>query len=300
MKIAGVVFVSFTMTTALHTAASLSSDSRVALVTGANKGIGKEIAKKLVNDARITTTILACRTNGEQTASELVGCPGNSVYLDLTDTSSIDKAAAFVKENYGKLDVLINNAAICFNDPTLYGKVPYTSFEQQAGITIDTNYFGTSYVIQSMLPLLKSSSSPRIINIASSAGRLGILRSDDKIRMFTAPDLTMAQMEIYMRDFVNAVESGSHAQQGWPNTCYGMSKLGLIALTKILARENPEIMVNSVDPGYCATDQNNHQGTRPAGRGAVTPFLLATLDAESSTDGGYTGKHWFDEREIKW
>jgi carbonyl reductase 1 len=274
---------------------SLSSQPpQIALVTGANKGIGKEIVRKLVNDANVTT-ILACRSGGEEAAAEL-GC--KHVYLDLTDDDSIHKAREYVEQEFGKLDILINNAAICFNDPTLFGKVPYTPFEKQAEITIRTNYFGTYQVTKSMLPLLEASSSPRIINITSYAGRLSILKSRALKNAFTAPNLTEMEIQGYMKDFVKAVETGVHSQQGWPNTCYGMSKLGVIALTRVLSRDFPRIMVNSVDPGYCATEQNNHQGTRPADRGAVTPLLLATLD--ESKMGHVTGKHWMDEHEISW
>ena len=265
-----------------------SSDKRVALVTGANKGIVKEIARKLV-DANIQT-IVACRTGGEATANELKG--SQHVNLDLTDDSSIEACQEFVKEKYGRLDILINNAAICFNDPTLYGKVEYTPFERQAGITVRTNYFGTRKVTDSLLPLLQKSPSPRIINIASSAGRLGILRSQEKVEMFTNPELKISELDGYMNSFIEAAENGEHEQ--WAGTCYGMSKLGIIALTKVMSRQNENLRVNSVDPGYCATDQNNNQGIRPAERGAVTPFLLAT------TNEKYSGLHWFDEQVINW
>jgi NAD(P)-dependent dehydrogenase (short-subunit alcohol dehydrogenase family) len=73
-----------------------------------------------------------------------------------------------------------------------------------------------------------------------------------------------------------------------------MSKLGIIALTRLLARDFPKMRVNSVDPGYCATDQNQMQGNRPAERGAVTPYLLAT------TNEIFSGMHWFDEKEMQW
>lgn len=262
------------------------------MVTGANKGIGKEIARKLAGSSSPPIqTIVACRTGGKETAQELAGdC--HAVYLDLTDDASIEKCREFVEARFGKLDILINNAAICFNDPTLYGKVDYTPFERQADITVKTNYFGTRKVTEALMPLLQKSASPRIINIASSAGRLGILRSQSKVDMFTHPDLTTNQLDSYMSAFVEAVEKGAHEE--WAGTCYGMSKLGIIALTKILARDCKDFRINSVDPGYCATDQNNNQGTRPAERGAVTPFLLAT------TDEKYTGLHWFDEQVIQW
>jgi carbonyl reductase 1 len=272
---------------------ALQIGKRVALVTGANKGIGKEIARKLSSDKDIIT-ILACRTNGEKTAKEL-GCD-HHCYLELTDDQSIEDCAKYVEETFGKLDILVNNAAICFNDPTLYGKVPYTPFEKQAAITIQTNFFGTYKLTNKLLPLLQRSSNQpaRIINIASSAGRLGILKSQEKMDMFTDPDLTTEKLEQNMNDFVKAVETGVYEKQGWARTCYGMSKLGLIAYTKIMARDHPNLLVNSVDPGYCATDQNDNQGTRPVERGAVTPYLLATTESQ------FSGKHWFDEKEMPW
>jgi carbonyl reductase 1 len=272
-------------------ASSLSTvdlKQRVALVTGANKGIGFEIAKKLSAAGMIT--ILACRTDGKEAAATL-GCD-HAVYLDLTDDASIAQCRDYVEQTFGTLDVLVNNAAICFNSPTLYGKVPHTPFEKQAHITIETNFFGTYKLTNALLPLMNKSG--RIINIASSAGRLGIMNSQEMADLFTQPDLSMELLETHMNTFVRDVEDGVHLQYGWPNTCYGMSKLGIIAFTKVLAKARPDLLVNSVDPGYCATDQNNNQGTRPAAVGALTPFFLATVDAD------YTGKHWFDEKEIPW
>jgi len=265
---------------------------RIALVTGSNKGIGKEIARKFAADPTIEP-ILACRTDGKETAAEL-GCK-HAVYLDLTDDASIAGCREYIDKHFdGKLDILVNNAAICFNDPTLYGKVKHTPFQEQAAITVQTNYFRTKKLTEALMPCLEKSTIPRIINIASYAGRLGILKSEEKIKAFTSSDLTTEELDAYLNDFVKAVEDGTHAQQGWPNTCYGMSKLGIIAFTRVLARDYPEMCVNSVDPGYCATDQNQNQGTRPAERGAVTPYLLAT------TDKKFSGLHWFDEQEMKW
>jgi carbonyl reductase 1 len=279
----------------LRSGSAFSSDKSqrlVALVTGANKGIGREIAKLLADESSNITVILACRTDGKKIAQELG--VDHSVYIDLADKTSIDQCAEYVKKEFGRLDILINNAAICFNDPTLYGTVAHTPFEKQADITIKTNYFGTRRLCQVVMPLLELSQQPRIINIASSAGRLAILRSQEKVDMFTDPNLQISQLDEHMKAFVSAVEDSVHADQGWPNTCYGMSKLGIIALTKILARDHPTMRVNSVDPGYCATDQNNNQGVRPAACGAVTPFLLAT------TNDAVSGLHWFDEQEIQW
>ncbi|CAB9498711.1 Carbonyl reductase [NADPH] 1 [Seminavis robusta] len=289
--------------------AAASSKPRVALVSGSNKGIGREIVRLLANDEQDWVIFLGSRdeSRGNQAVQDLmkdldeknqktsiVCCP-----LDLTDPTSIARAKEMVEQQQGRLDVLINNAAICFNDPTLYGKVPHTPFEQQADISIRTNFFGTLQVTQTMLPLLQQSDyPPRIINIASAAGRLAILKNNqDLVEAFTSPKLQLTELESLLQQFVQDVEAGVHASKGWPNTCYGMSKLGIIAMTKLMARDYVDsIMINSVDPGFCATDQNNNQGVLPAERGAVTPYLLATI----TRDKFVTGKHFFQEQEIEW
>lgn len=264
---------------------------RVALISGANKGIGNEIARKFC--AAGIATVVACRTNGKETAAEL-SCAGHC-YLELRDDRSVADCAAYVRETFGRLDVLVNNAAVCFNDPTLYGRVPPAPFERQAEITVDTNFFGTRRLTSALLPLLERSDAPRIVNVASYAGRLAILRSPEKADLFADPSLGTDDLDRYMRDFVRAAEEGTHLEEGWAGTCYGMSKLGIIAYTRVLAREYPRMRVNSVDPGYCATDQNNNMGQLPASVGAEVPYLLAT------TEEAFSGKHWsYQGREIEW
>lgn len=237
------------------------------------------------------------RTNGDgEYTCDAIVLP---IPLDLTDQASIDAAAKWVENEYGALDVLVNNAAICYNSPTLYGKTRNTSFEQQADITIQTNYFGTLNVIQSFLPLLKKSASPRIINIASAAGRLTILRSQQLVDTFTSKTLTVPEISKLMKEFVTNVKDGTHAAKGWPNTCYGVSKLGIIALTRVLAREHAQMNINSVDPGYCKTDQNDNQGSVDPSRGAYTPYLLALMEKDDDVELD-TGLHFYEEKEIPW
>ena len=289
---------------------------KIALITGANKGIGKEIARRLGTDPDFTAVIASRDPElGRKAAEDLRANPGKfSVHkhdhdhdhdhdhgddddckyecdvislpmaLDLTDPTSTTNAVKYIEENYGVLDVLINNAAVCFNDPTLYGKVEYTPFEKQAGITIQTNFFGTLDVTTSFLPLLKKSPSPRIINIASAAGRLTILRSPELVNKFTSNALDISKLSTLMKQFQSDVEDGTHLEKGWPNTCYGVSKLGIIAMTRVLAREHPEMMINSVDPGYCKTDQNDNRGTVDPKDGAYTPYLLSLMEVGGDDD----------------
>lgn len=289
---------------------STGTRNSYALITGGNKGIGKEIARRLGFDPDITAIIasrdveagelaaadLRSEVNDEGGTCDAVAIP---MPLDLTNADSIAAAAEHIEQEYGVLDILVNNAAICFNSATLYGKVEYTSFRDQADITIQTNYFGTLGVTQAFLPLLKKSPSPRIINVASAAGRLTILQSQELVDTFTSDQLTIPQLSELMKKFVSDVNDGTHTESGWPNTCYGVSKLGVIAQTRILARENPDILINSVDPGYCRTDQNDNQGTTDPARGAYTPYLLAVMEEESDDDA-VSGLHFFEEREIPW
>ena len=290
---------------------------------GGNKGIGKEIARRIGTEPNYTV-IIACRNLdlGREAINDLRNSNNNDeeddenecdaillpIPFDLTNKTSIEYAARWVANEYnGTLDILINNAAICYNSPTLYGKTSHTSFVDQAQITIDTNYFGTLHTIQSFLPLLQKSTSPRIINIASAAGRLTILQSQSLVNEFTSSTLSISKLSSLMNQFVTSVQDGTHTTNGWPNTCYGVSKLGIIALTKVLARQYPQMKINSIDPGYCRTDQNDNMGNVDPYRGAYTPYLLALLEVddddeeeEGSKEEVDTGLHFYEEEEIPW
>jgi carbonyl reductase 1 len=203
----------------------------------------------------------------------------------------VDNFVTNLQNDYDCIDILVNNAAIAFKaaDPT--------PFAEQAAPTISVNYFGTLYITQNLLPLIKKSNTPRIVNIASLAGHLGILKSPERVKHFANPQLTIEELGNLMNEFINDVQTGQHASKGWPNSCYGVSKLGVIALTKILARTEPDIIVNACCPGYCKTDMSSHRGIRSAEEGARTPAYLALLP--SSLDCP-TGLFFKDEAPVEW
>lgn len=265
---------------------------KLAVVTGSNKGIGFHIASKLC-DAGVKT-ILACRNEelGLKAVSELKSKGYDCEYrnLDISDKDSVLKFTQEFAKDYEKLDILVNNAAIAFkgSDPT--------PFKDQANATVKPNFFGTLEVTNNLLPLLSKSAEPRIVNVASQAGRLAIIPSSKRKDMFTSPTLSVPALEELMTQFVKDVEAGKHSSNGWPNTCYGTSKLGVIALTKILARDHPSMRINCCCPGYCATDMSSHGGPRSAEQGARTPAMLALM----KENDGPTGKFFFDENEIDW
>lgn len=283
------------LVTLLASAACVDCMQRVALVTGANKGIGKEIARSLgmVPDQVV---ILACRNKqlGMAAEQELQACGCNCVFsrLDLTDWDSICATRDFVQSQFGRLDALVNNAAISFNDPTLFGRVEFTPFEVRARMTMDTNYFGTLCVTDAFLPLLRESTwSPRIVNMASSAG--GMRGSPQIQELLNHEYIDVPYLTNLMYEFVEAAEAGTHTPR-WPNSpniCFDVSNMGIKALTRIYARDEPTIMVNSVDPGSCATDQNNYKGTRDPAEGAQMPINLAYA-AIGSANNFVSGKHW--------
>jgi len=299
-------FVSLFAFATMNMAAAL----RIAVVTGANKGIGLEIARKF-GAAEDTLCILTARNAdlGSRACEELAKEGLNVVFkqLDIDDSSSVEAFATQMEEEYGKIDTLVNNAAIAFKaaDPT--------PFSEQAEPTVRVNYFGTARVLDALLPLVRRAAAAaapadgggRVVNVASSAGALRIFPAGSPWpARLRAADLGRAELDGLMNNFVAAVRGGAHAAGGWPSTCYGMSKCGVIALTKILAREEAAagsgVLINSVHPGYCVTDMTSQRGSRSAEEGARTPFLLgcaATLPGGSSaTSGGF----WFDEQEQEW
>lgn len=273
----------------------MGTHQKVALVTGGNKGIGYHIAKKLGDPVNNIKTIIGCRNSdlGIAAAESLraAGCDVVFKQLDITDESSIKNLCTSITEEYGRLDILVNNAAIAFkgSDPT--------PFKEQAEPTINVNFFSTLHVTNAMLPLLRKSSSPRIVNVASMSGHLRIIPSEKRKAMFTSSLLKVHELESLMHQFVSDVQRGVHSNNGWPNTCYGTSKLGLIALTKVLAREEPSIMVNACCPGYCDTDMTSGKGPRSAEHGARTPAMLALLPENGKKQ---SGKFFSDEREEEW
>ena len=263
--------------------------TKVAIVTGANKGIGFEIARKLCEVG--FTTILACR-NRELGETAVAALGPNAIFmpLDISNDASIEAFAASLKSSFTQIDVLVNNAAIAFkgSDPT--------PFAMQSKPTIDVNFIGTLKVTKAVVPLLRASASPRIVNVASQAGMLKLLNnSPEKKAMFNSPSLTESELVDLMQSFVAAAEDGTHESKGWPSSNYGMSKLGVIAWTKMMARDEPTIRINAVCPGWCATDMSSQRGTRTAEEGARGAFRLATtLDEEIS------GKFFIDEHLIDW
>jgi NAD(P)-dependent dehydrogenase (short-subunit alcohol dehydrogenase family) len=239
-------------------------DRRVAVVTGANKGIGLEIARQLARQG--ITVYLGARdeARGRAAAEKLraEGLDARPLRLDVTDDRSVAAAASALEKDAGRLDVLVNNAGVALDDAPpsrLSGEVLRRTYE--------TNVFGVVRVTQAFLPLLRRSDAGRIVNLSSGLGSLA-LNSD--------PGWAFAPVK-YL--------------------AYNSSKTALNAITVQFAHELREtpIKVNAADPGYVATDMNRHQGVRSVEQGAATPVRLATLPAD-----GPTGGYFNDDGPVPW
>ncbi|MEU1732497.1 SDR family NAD(P)-dependent oxidoreductase [Streptosporangium sp. NPDC020145] len=240
------------------------SERTIALVTGANKGIGYEIAAGLgalgwrigvgARDRRRRDTAV-----GKLRAA---GVDAFGVPLDVTDDASAVAAAELIADHAGGLDVLVNNAAITGGVP----QTPTTVDPATVRAVVETNVIGVIRVTNAMLPMLRDSASPRIVNMSSSVGSL---------TLHTTPGIDMGPVP----------------------TAYLASKTFLNALTIQYVKELSEtnILINSACPGLTATDLTGFQGVRTPQQGAAIAVRLATLP-----DNGPTGGFFDDAGTVPW
>ncbi|CAI6345074.1 unnamed protein product [Macrosiphum euphorbiae] len=272
--------------------------SRLAIVTGGNKGIGyaivKDLCERFDGDVYLTARDVG---RGEAAVGRLneLGLKPKFHQLDVTDTGSVATFAKFVADSYAGIDVLVNNAAIAF-------KAAATEpFGVQAEETLRVNYFALRSVCDALFPLLVPGA--RVVNLSSSAGRLSVIPSEELRRTLSSPLLTIDQLDTLMRQFVEKAKSDDHQQFGWPSSAYSVSKVGVSALTFIQQRafdEDPrtDIVINSVHPGYVDTDMTSHKGPLTIEQGAEAPVYLSLLPAgEQNVKGRYV---WNDKTIKDW
>lgn len=232
----------------------------IVLVTGANQGIGFEIAKKLATEQKDYHVIMAGRRKDaiEEAAQKLQsqGLSVEPLVLDVTSDASIETAASSVSDKYGRLDVLINNAGIS-NAPTSADGKPNTAREEMLQI-LNTNVAGIQGVTDAFIPLLeKAAGVKRIVFISSSLGSL-----------------------TYKADT-------SHGQRKLPWIPYTISKTAENMLALFYAAQfdgRNDWKVNISCPGYCATNLNTYAGTNPPEHGAINACRLATLGPDDETN----------------
>jgi NAD(P)-dependent dehydrogenase (short-subunit alcohol dehydrogenase family) len=239
----------------------------IALITGANKGIGFETARQL--GARGITVLVGARdeARGQQAESALRVALGTSgaevrfVPVDVTDPASVQQAADWIEKEYGYLDILVNNAGIA------RGRPPSQTDLDEMREVFETNVLGVIRVTNAMLPLLRQAPAARIVNVSSEVG---------SITSQTDPASPLAQMPASL--------------------AYPSSKSALNMITAMYAKElrDTPIKVNAANPGYTATDLNRHSGFRSVAEGAEASVHLATLPADGPS-GILWGHVWTTE-----
>jgi NAD(P)-dependent dehydrogenase (short-subunit alcohol dehydrogenase family) len=225
----------------------------VALVTGANKGIGREIARRLAAEG--VTVYLGARDEdrGRRAARDLAGDAADVrvLQLDVTDQAQIDAAVKRVDEEFGRLDVLVNNAGIGIE----WGDAVEEVTVEQVRRTYEVNVFGVVAMTRACIPLLRRSAAARVVNLSSPLGSLGLISDTEN----PVSDVGML--------------------------AYSSSKTALNSVTLLYANalRKDGILVNAASPGFVATDLNDHRGHLSAEQGADLPAKLALLGADGST-----------------
>ena len=232
-----------------------SDRRKTALVTGANKGIGFEIARQLGQQGIIVLVGARSAERGKEAARKLRedGLEAREIVIDVTDEASIRSAVTEITDAYGRLDILVNNAGISRER----GQKPSDTSVQAVRETFETNVFGVVAVTNAMLPLLRRSSTGRIVNLSSTMGSLAF-----------AADPTSPYANLML-------------------LAYNSSKAALNSITLEYAKElrGTLIKINAVSPGYVSTDLNQHRGNLTPEQGAVAAVRLALVanDGPSGT-----------------
>ena len=289
----------------------MTTYSRVAAVTGANKGIGLAIVRQLAlqyplssfnngplliyltarNEERgkaALDSINSDATLKKAQALQADGGPSEVKFLplDIDDQDSIKAFASKIKESHPDgIDFLINNAGVALNGFNI----------NVVKDTLHCNYYGTLAMTQLLLPQIRNGG--RLVNVASVGGKLGSKYSAAVKSRFLGTK-SVDDVTKLMEEFTSAVEKGSY-KRDWPGAAYGVSKAGEIAFTKCIAMDNAKkgskTLINSCCPGYVNTDMTKGNGVKSPDEGAQTPVLLALGDIK-----GANGQFWKEEREISW
>ncbi|MGW7487033.1 SDR family NAD(P)-dependent oxidoreductase [Streptomyces sp. NPDC054786] len=233
----------------------------IAVVTGANQGIGREVARLLAAEGMVVYLGARDHERGHAAAHELSsdGADVRFVQLDVTDQSQVDAVARKIGEQFGRIDVLVNNAGTGGSRPT----VEETTAHDFTAV-MDVNLLGAVRTTHALLPLMRKAEHPRIVNVTSGRGSFAV--NDDPQRM-----------ESRLQGLV-----------------YPVSKTALNMLTYQYARALPRFLINAVDPGFTATALNGHTGTSTATQSAGTIVQLAL------SVSGPSGRLFDSTGEICW
>jgi NAD(P)-dependent dehydrogenase (short-subunit alcohol dehydrogenase family) len=247
---------------------------KTALVTGGNRGIGLGVCRKL-HGLGYRVLLAARKLEDAECAASEVGGKTEPVHIDVTDEESIDACAHALEAAGVRLSALVNNAGASFD-----------GFDRSvAARTLATNFFGPLRVTRRMVPLIERHAC--VVMVSSGMGHLSHVSRGLAQRLLD-PKLALGDLVALMESFPREVGQNTHEKTGWPSNAYSTSKVGLNALTRVLAREigDDGPLINAVDPGWVRTRMGGSGAPRSIEQGADSVVWAATLDP-SGPRGGF-------------
>jgi len=312
--------------------AKVTKSGLISLITGANKGIGYAICERLIKEHANSIGVIlvgAREENRAQTAIESLNKLKDSktpdapvikyIHIDLEDEKSVKSAAQKIRNDYGGLNILINNAGMAFKGDAFDENVATT--------TLRSNYTGTKYMMEHFLPVLSTRPDSRLVNVSSTVGRSTLKKMSSELqKAFLKKSLTFQELDELMNKFVTDVRDGTYAEQGWPKSAYGVSKTGVNMLTRLYARDLKAICdgwraqtaekvyeptISCCCPGYVKTDMTSQRGVLSPWDGADTPVWLAMTprggdkqktsgDGPLTSDVTYHGQFFYTRQPQHW
>jgi (+)-neomenthol dehydrogenase len=298
---------------------STGNTSSIAVVTGGNKGIGLEVCRQLAGNGVAVVLTARDEKRGAEAVDKLTGLGLSDIIfhqLDITDASSISRLAEFLKSRFGRVDILVNNAAFGGIEPVGNPSFSPESSAMDAAQRVEwmrqncrqtydtakeclqTNYYGVKHVTEALLPLLQSSPDGRVVNVSSGFGLLRYFRNEELKQELDNPEnLTEERLDELLAMFLKDFQAGTMELRGWPTdlsfSAYKVAKAAMNAYSRILASKHPELRINCVHPGYVKTEINWNSGYLTPEEGGSRVVAVALLPA-----GGPTGALFCDNKET--
>ncbi|QIW95714.1 hypothetical protein AMS68_001232 [Peltaster fructicola] len=291
----------------------MAEQEKIAVVTGGNKGIGLAIVRNLAleypksslqpgrlviyltarSNERGQAALKELQSDSQLSRVKVLEKDGGNVKitfhaLDISQTKSIQDFRDHLKQAHTDgIDIVINNAGIALE-----------GFDTDVvKHTLETNYYGTLEATQDLLPLLRPDG--RLVNVSSASGKLNKYSSDVREAFLKAAETDVPAVTSLMESFKSAVAEGREKEAGFPSAAYAVSKAGVTAMTKAIAKKEASngrnVLINACCPGYVNTDMTRGGGTNTPDEGATTPVLLALGDIK-----GVTGGFWQSEKQVEW